>query len=366
MEKAILKYLQKTVILALVFAYSLANIAYANSPFGDPLVDAADRGDIGKIMQLVRSHHNVNSLGKFGSTALMRATYHHNQKLLKMLLNAGANPNNQDISGATALHIAARQGYTDIVNILLNHGAIVDVVDNEGFTPLMRAVSANRLEATKALLQNHADANVVNKFNQSAIKLAANRDPIIKKLFGIQEAKESKLAAEAQNPATKAILKPAAKSGAVSIVKAKEPSPAAALPTGASNNKIRVGRAIKVEGELPKLAIASSTETAPKEQTAPKAEVKIPAKSPKTGFYMYVKGFADEKAAVDFWYWVVSGAQFTGKESKLMLNKITTPPEPALRLAHYPAIKDIFKECRKVREQNRALYCYAVPVILTK
>lgn len=73
-----------------------------------------------------------NHFFQHGQTALMLAVSHGRLDMVKLLLEAGADPNIQDTDGSTALMCAAEHGHIDIVKHILAHPdcdpAIVDCV----------------------------------------------------------------------------------------------------------------------------------------------------------------------------------------------------------------------------------------------
>jgi uncharacterized protein len=58
----------------------------------------------------------------------------------KLLLEAGANPNNVEANGQTAIYGAASQGWSSVVQLLAEHGADLEHKDNNGRTPVDAAM----------------------------------------------------------------------------------------------------------------------------------------------------------------------------------------------------------------------------------
>ena len=63
-----------------------------------------------------------------------------NFKIIKELLNQGANVNIRNHKGETALHCASKAGFVAVTELLLSYGANTDVTDNKGLTPLQHAL----------------------------------------------------------------------------------------------------------------------------------------------------------------------------------------------------------------------------------
>ncbi|KAJ0415892.1 ankyrin repeat-containing domain protein [Aspergillus carlsbadensis] len=76
-----------------------------------------------------------------------------NERIAKVLLEHGANPNATDSLGSSFLALVAATGDPGMIQLLLQHGAHADSVDCLGRTPLFEAVVARRLSAVKALLK---------------------------------------------------------------------------------------------------------------------------------------------------------------------------------------------------------------------
>ncbi len=141
----------------------------SQATFHDPLVDAADQGNLLVIQNLLRQGADVNARGWLDVTPLMRAAYRGNGAMTEYLIQAGADINRKDIGGATALHLASREGHANIVQLLLAHGAERDAKDDEGWTPLMRASLAGHEDAAKALLKYGANVHNANARGETAL-----------------------------------------------------------------------------------------------------------------------------------------------------------------------------------------------------
>lgn len=89
---------------------------------------------------------------------------------LKMLLDAGANPNQPDRNGDTALSEAASNGRIDAMKLLLARGADLKV----GNPPLIAAACGGNggyRKAVKFLLDLGCDVNVLDEFGSTALYL---------------------------------------------------------------------------------------------------------------------------------------------------------------------------------------------------
>ncbi len=182
--------------LAAIVAPALAVLAAA--PADAPVADAASRGDLEAVRGLLRRGVDVQTAQADGMTALHWAAMRSDAALaetllyaganleaatrigqhtplhvasrtgrpdvVRVLLEAGADPRAATGSGATALHLAAQAGGAEAAAALLDHGADVDArEDTWGQTPLMFAAAANRLGPVRVLMERGADLETATR-----------------------------------------------------------------------------------------------------------------------------------------------------------------------------------------------------------
>ena len=113
-----------------------------------------------------------------GNTALMAASSEGHVEAVRMLLDAGADPNLRKGDGATALIMAVSGGNVEIVRMLLDAGADLNVQNNEGDTALILAAGRYddaRVPMVKLLLGAGADPNLENNEGATALSLATGK-----------------------------------------------------------------------------------------------------------------------------------------------------------------------------------------------
>ncbi|GLI63909.1 hypothetical protein VaNZ11_007046 [Volvox africanus] len=88
---------------------------------------------------------------KNGTTPLLIAVENNHLGLLRVLLEAGANPNLPDTNGCTPLLAACTEGHLEMARVLLEHGAKPNMQRRDGWTALMGA-TLNRSTAMAELL----------------------------------------------------------------------------------------------------------------------------------------------------------------------------------------------------------------------
>ena len=92
-------------------------------------------------------------------TALMFAARGGDLESAKLLVEAGANVNDEDAWGVSATTLAAFSGYGDIARFLLDKGADPNT-DKSGFTALHCAIMRRDEQTVAALLEHGADPNI--------------------------------------------------------------------------------------------------------------------------------------------------------------------------------------------------------------
>jgi ankyrin repeat protein len=116
------------------------------------------------IMRLLLKHHaDVNKPDNIGETPLHTAAAGmYLEEAAQVLLDNGANINQQTLNGATPLLLAAQYGTIGVVRLLLNYGANINQPNHPGNTPLHFATSERRLTIIALLLAYGANANLSN------------------------------------------------------------------------------------------------------------------------------------------------------------------------------------------------------------
>ncbi len=94
--------------------------------------------------------------------------------LVKVLLDAGADPNIRNEVGRTALHNAAQKGHSNIIRQLLKAGADVNAIYDDNKTALSRALWGQHDKAAKTLLRKGADPEIKRDNGFNALLIAVN------------------------------------------------------------------------------------------------------------------------------------------------------------------------------------------------
>ena len=94
---------------------------------------------------------------EYGDTPLHISCFRRNLRSTELLLQAGANPNEQNTRrGETPLHVAMNTGSPELVELLVGSGARLDIPNHKGELPLQKAGSIDHQLITERISQLEA------------------------------------------------------------------------------------------------------------------------------------------------------------------------------------------------------------------
>ncbi len=136
-----------------------------------PIHYAASSINIGVLKVLLEkgAKTHINKKNKKERTPLLLVLDNYNKNIpdaVKLLLDAGADPNTRNGIGYTPLYYAADgRGYRngEVVKLLIDHGADPNVRTNYGLLPLFIAIEFAKPDAVRALIEGGADIRLKNK-----------------------------------------------------------------------------------------------------------------------------------------------------------------------------------------------------------
>lgn len=144
-----------------------------------PLLYAVASNNEAIAKTLIDAGADVTIASKSGASPLYLAAYHGYSEAVKLLLQHGANINDQRYKeGSSPLHAAAEKENMGIIKILLDVGANKEIRDKKGKTPLFVAVESGRLQNTVLLLCKGASTNVVDFDGNSLLHAAVFSDSV--------------------------------------------------------------------------------------------------------------------------------------------------------------------------------------------
>ena len=179
------------------------------------IMAAAAQGDAKELQDLIAKDESPNIRDKHGRTPLHVAAFAGHHEVMRILANAGVNPNalendrydivtiaavgndiptlklSLELGGSaknittrydgTALIAAAHLGHFEVVQILINAGAPLDHINNLGWTALIESIvlgdgGERHLKTLKALVDAGANVNIADQRGQTPLSLARSRE----------------------------------------------------------------------------------------------------------------------------------------------------------------------------------------------
>jgi len=141
-----------------------------------PLIDAVEKGDRERVLQLIANGANVNR--RYGGRwiPLYSAVATDRVEVASLLIEKGANANLADHEGDTLLHYAARRDSPGSARLLIEKGAKIDVRNKHSETPLHTALRLINPKVAKVLIENGADVNATTSNGLTPLHLAGDRE----------------------------------------------------------------------------------------------------------------------------------------------------------------------------------------------
>jgi ankyrin repeat protein len=126
-----------------------------------------------KVVRVMLEHGaDVGAEDNEGRIPLHAAMFNGTVDVVQVLLEYGANVGAKDNEGQTPLHMAVDYGRVEIVRMLLEHGANVGAKDNEGRTPLYLAVDYGKVEVVRMLLEHGANVSAKDNKGRTPLHVA--------------------------------------------------------------------------------------------------------------------------------------------------------------------------------------------------
>ena len=140
------------------------------------LWDAVDRNYAAMVQQALRTGANVNCTSR-GTTPLMCACYQGFDEIVRILLNAGANPWRRNFMGSSAMFSAVEQGHLSTIEALIDHDkGLLEIEEVYGVTPLLRAIEYRKFEIGHFLLDRGANSLATTAYGSTTLMRACGRN----------------------------------------------------------------------------------------------------------------------------------------------------------------------------------------------
>lgn len=134
--------------------------------------EAVAIGDIDAFTHFLERYSNLahRRFSDMDLTLLLLAASEDEPEIVRLMIEAGADPNYQDLSANGALHHAIREGASDaIIRLLLDAGADPDLLAGQWESPLHLAAAAANPVVVRMLLRAGADVGQRDRYNRNAL-----------------------------------------------------------------------------------------------------------------------------------------------------------------------------------------------------
>ena len=144
-------------------------------PLGTALHAASRMNRLKVVQSLLRNGADVTTLGLWGRTPLLFASYWGHLEVARWLIDHSADVNTKALGDhQTSLHLAASRGHLDIVRMLFEHNADINPRSKSGRTPLHFASCGGHVDTVRFLLDHGADPKARNDLQQTSLHVASS------------------------------------------------------------------------------------------------------------------------------------------------------------------------------------------------
>jgi uncharacterized protein len=128
------------------------------------------------VAVLLEAGADVNAQNSGGETALHNAAFRGNYEAGVQLLKAGADPNERTVYGATPLHVAVREGHYRFAQLLIQNGAWVNAQGgDQKESPLVSAIKSGNPAIALMLIKAGAEVNLWDSAGAFPLHYAARQ-----------------------------------------------------------------------------------------------------------------------------------------------------------------------------------------------
>lgn len=127
-----------------------------------PLYYALKTGDMKIIIRLALLTR-LDIINNINPSILIWALNHHEEDLVSLLLNRGIRTKQKDSSEESCLAAALLTGNDRVLKSLIQHGADVDGISSDGNSSLSIAITTHNMNFIRLLLSHKVNVNIANK-----------------------------------------------------------------------------------------------------------------------------------------------------------------------------------------------------------
>lgn len=127
-----------------------------------------------KMVKMLIEHGANPSTKEFDNSPLYWANIHNNIEIMQYLIDHGVDINQKcGTDGYNLLNLECGSSNFTKVKFIIENGCDVNNADTEGNTPIHKSIIFDRFETTQLLIANGADVNKQNNFLMTPLHLAS-------------------------------------------------------------------------------------------------------------------------------------------------------------------------------------------------
>jgi uncharacterized protein len=129
--------------------YNLLNLDLVGKYGNSPLMKASREGNISLVNELISLNVSLNIKNIDGNSALWNSCFANSYECFESLIKAGIDIDSQNVNDVTSLMYCASAGKEDFVRLLLEHGANYNLESLDGFKAIDLAVTPKIVKLLK-------------------------------------------------------------------------------------------------------------------------------------------------------------------------------------------------------------------------
>jgi ankyrin repeat protein len=139
------------------------------SSYAESIPRLAAKNDPASVQAMITDGKSPNDTDDAGHAGLHIAAINGNDRIVAILIKAGAQIDIKDPLGDTPLFYAADRGEPDICKMLLDAGASPEAQNRSGVTPLMTAARRGNTDVVRLLLARGGNPNTTDFTGRDAV-----------------------------------------------------------------------------------------------------------------------------------------------------------------------------------------------------
>lgn len=156
----------------------LISVLFSVTSYGQKLFKAVEDGRTNRVEKLLKNGEDLNAYAENGLFPLWRAAANNDYEVAVLLLENGANANQATKVpplNSTSIAVPLQEGYLKMVKLLVEHGADVNLQGFRNFTPIRIAAQNGHLEIVKYLAEQGADIDFKAMDGATPLEHAASK-----------------------------------------------------------------------------------------------------------------------------------------------------------------------------------------------